>query len=138
MSVVIFTGLGPSVSPLYETIPPAGTVRMSMVAGSGFGRRISGTLGRGVAQLVRRIDSAVVIMCVVLMSVLLDIVVALFSGVFVFLGSAVDLPWLILVAVWMIGVLIFTGVRWVVLWVRDVVQKAKQASAQAERDDFLF
>ncbi len=54
--VVIVMGLGPSVSPLYATIPPAGTVRMVIVAGSGFGRMIVAGSGALVAQDWNRID----------------------------------------------------------------------------------
>jgi hypothetical protein len=67
-----------------------------------------------------------------------DFLVTLGSGLFVFLGSVVDLSWWLLVALWMVGVLIFFGVRWVVLGICDVVRRARRASAQAERDDFLF
>lgn len=79
-----------------------------------------------------------VMMCVVVMEMLWEILVAIFSGIFVFLGSVVDLSWWLLVAVWMVGVSIFFGIRWVVLGIRDVVCRARCASRQADRDDFLF
>ncbi len=67
-----------------------------------------------------------------------DLLLSVLSGVFVFLGSVVDLSWWLLVALWMVGVLVVSGIRWVFLWIRDFAGRARRASAHADRDDFLF